>query len=88
MAAYRALQPRMAAIGATCIYLSKPAAWFAKAVKAAGAAPVVVNCKGMDADSTPVLITLTELERLHAAAARGAGHADTDAGLAGASVGE
>ena len=85
MAAYRELQPRMAAIGATCIYLSKPAAWFAKAVKAAVATPVLINCKGVDADSTPVLITLADLERLHAAA-RVAGHAD--AGLAGASVGE
>lgn len=68
MAAYRALQPRMAAIGATCIYLSKPPAWFAKAVKAAGAAPVVVNVKGLDPDVTPVLLTLADLERLHQAA--------------------
>ena len=68
MAAYQALQPRMAAIGATCIYLSKPPAWFAKAAKAAGAMPVVVNCKGTPPDSTPVLLTLAELERLTAAA--------------------
>ena len=73
MAAYQALQPRMAAIGATCIYLSKPPAWFAKAARAAAATPVVVNVKGMDADSTPVLVTLAELERLHQAAKDG-GH--------------
>ena len=68
MAAYQALQPRMAAIGATCIYLSKPPGWFAKAAKATGGGPVVVNVKGTPPDSTPVLLTLAELERLTAAA--------------------
>ena len=68
MAAYRDLQPRMAAIGATCVYLSHPPQWFAKAAKAAGGAPCVVNVKGMGPDDTPVLVTLAELERLTAAA--------------------
>lgn len=68
MAAYQALQPRMAAIGATCIYLGKPPGWFAKAAKAATAMPVVVNVKGVGPDDTPVLLTLAELERLTAAA--------------------
>lgn len=70
MAAYQALQPRIAAAGATCIYLSKPPGWFAKVVKAAMAAPVVVNVKGMAPDDTPVIITLAQLEALQAAAAQ------------------
>ncbi len=78
MAAYRALQPRMAALGATCIYLSKPPAWFTKAVKAAAGTPVLVNVKGLDPDVTPVLVTLAELERLHQAAGLG-GDATVDA---------
>lgn len=69
MAAYQALQPRIARAGAQCIYLSKPPGWFAKAAKAARAGPVVMNCKGIDADSTPVLVTLAELERLQLAVA-------------------
>lgn len=64
MAAYQALQPRIARAGATCIYLGKPPGWFAKAAKAATAAPVVVNCKGIGPDDTPVLLSLAELERL------------------------
>lgn len=68
MAAYAALQPRMAAAGATCVYLSKPPGWFAKAAKAATATPVVLNCKGMKPDDTPVLLSLAELERLQRAA--------------------
>lgn len=70
MAAYQALQPRIAAAGATCIYLSKPPGWFAKVIKAAVAAPVVVNCKGVQPDDTPVLVTLAQLERLQRAAAQ------------------
>ena len=70
MAAYQALQPRMAAVGATCIYLSKPPAWFAKAVRASAGGPVVVNVKGVGPDDTPVLLSLAELERLTRAAAR------------------
>lgn len=68
MAAYRALQERIAAAGAGCIYLSKPPGWFAKAAKAATGAPLVVNCKGLGPDETPVLLTLAELERLQRAA--------------------
>ena len=70
MAAYRALQERIAAAGGTCIYLGKPPGWFAKAAQAACAGPVVVNCKGIDADGTPVLVSLAELERLHRLAAQ------------------
>ena len=69
MAAYQTLQPRIAAIRGTCIYLSKPPGWFAKAAKAATAGPVVMNCKGVGPDDTPVLLTLSELERLHRLAA-------------------
>lgn len=68
MAAYRALQERIGAAGATCIYLGKPPGWFAKAAKAASGAPVVVNCKGVAADDTPVLLTLVQLEALQRAA--------------------
>ena len=53
-----------------CIYLGKPPAWFAKAAKAATGGPVVVNCKGIEPDSTPVLVSLAEFERLQRAAAR------------------
>ena len=73
MAAYRALQERIAAAGGTCIYLGKPPGWFAKAAKAATAGPVVVNCKSIDADGTPVLLSLAELERLQAAAGASGG---------------
>ena len=69
MAAYRALQERIAAAGAMCIYLSKPPGWFAKAAKAATGGPVVCNVKGIEPDATPVLVSLAELERLQRAAA-------------------
>ena len=52
-----------------CIYLSKPPGWFAKAAKAATGGPVVCNCKGIEPDATPVLVSLAELERLQRAAA-------------------
>ena len=70
MAAYQALQPRIAAAGATCIYLGAPPGWFAKAARAAAAGPVVVNCKGIGPDETPVLLSLAELERLQRMAAQ------------------
>ena len=73
MAAVRDLLPRARALGATCIYLGKPPGWFAKAAKAAAGGPVVVNVKGMDADITPVLLSLAELERLQRAAAGASG---------------
>ena len=69
MAAYQSLQPRIAAAGATCVYLSKPPGWFGKIIKASTGAPVVVNVKGMGPDDTPVVVTLAELERLQRAAA-------------------
>ena len=68
MAAYGDLEQRAERLGATCIYQGQPAGWLLRAAKAAAGAPVVVNVKGMDADSTPVLVTLAELERLHQAA--------------------
>lgn len=70
MTTRQGLQQRIAASGATCVHLGKPPAWFAKVAKAATGAPVVVNCNGVSADDTPVVITLAELERLQAAAAR------------------
>jgi hypothetical protein len=51
------------------VYQGQPAAWLVKAARAAAGAPIVVNVKGIDADSTPVLVTLAELERLRRAAA-------------------
>ena len=65
MAAYRDLAGRAAALGAGMVYQGQPAGWLVRAARAATAAPVVVNVKGMDADSTPVLVSLAELERLH-----------------------
>lgn len=69
MAAYRDLATRAAALGAGMVYQSKPAGWLVKAARAATATPVLVNCKGIDADSTPVLVTLAHLEALQRAAA-------------------
>lgn len=69
MAAYRDLEPRAAALGAGMVYQSKPAGWLLKAARAATGAPVVVNCKGIAADATPVLLTLAHLEALQRAAA-------------------
>ena len=70
MAAARDLLPRAQALGAGMVYQGQPAGWLLKAARAATGAPVVVNVKGIDADSTPVLLTLAELERLTAAAAQ------------------
>ena len=71
MAAYRDLEPRAAALGAGMIYQGQPAGWLLKAARAATGAPVVVNCKGIAPDATPVLISLAELERLQQAAKEG-----------------
>ena len=70
MAAYRDLAGRAAALGAGMVYQSAPAGWLLKAARAATGAPVLVNVKGIDADHTPVLLTLAELERLTRAAAQ------------------
>ena len=52
------------------VYQGQPAGWLVRAARAAAGMPVVVNVKGIDADSTPVLVTLSELERLHRLAAQ------------------
>lgn len=70
MAAYRDLAGRAAALGAGMVYQGQPAGWLVRAARAAVGAPVVVNVKGIDADSTPVLVSLAELERLQRAAAQ------------------
>ena len=69
MAAYRDIQQRALAMGASVVYQSKPAGWLTKAMRAAMAAPVIVNVKGVAPDDTPVLITLAQLERLQQTAA-------------------
>jgi hypothetical protein len=68
MASMRDLEARAARLGCTIVYQGHPAAWLARAARAATGSPVVVNCKGIEPDSTPVLITLAELERLQRAA--------------------
>ena len=69
MAAYRDLASRAAALGAGLVYQGQPAGWLVRAARAATATPIVVNVKGIDADSTPVMVSLAELERLHRLAA-------------------
>ena len=69
MAAYKDLERRAAALGAGMIYQGQPAQWLVRAAHTAKVLPVVVNVKGIDADATPVLVTLAELERLTRAAA-------------------
>ena len=73
MANVRDLQPRAAALGAGMVYQGTPAAWLLRAARAATGAPIVINVKGIDADNTPVLLTLADLERLQRAAADHAG---------------
>ena len=51
------------------VYQGTPAAWLLRAARAATGAPIVINVKGIDADNTPVLLTLADLERLQRAAA-------------------
>ena len=70
MAAYKDLAARAAALGAGLVYQGQPAGWLVRAARAAAGAPVVVNVKGIDADGTPVLLSLAELERLQRAAAQ------------------
>ena len=69
MAAYKDLAARAAALGAGLVYQGQPAGWLVRAARAATATPIVVNVKGIDADSTPVMVSLAELERLHRLAA-------------------
>ena len=64
MAAMRDLQARAEALGATVTYMTSPPVWLMRVMKAAQAVPVIVNCKGVEPDKTPVILTLGELERL------------------------
>ena len=68
MAAYRDIQRRALAMGAGVVYQSKPAGWLTKAMRAAMAAPVIVNVKGVAPDDAPCIVTLAQLERLQRAA--------------------
>ena len=68
MASMRDIEDRAARLGCTIIYQSHPAEWLKKAARAATGSPVLLNVKGISPDSTPVLITLAELERLQRAA--------------------
>ena len=63
MASHHDLAKRVDAIGAAEIYLSQPPKWFTD-IAAHASTPIVVNCKGLAADSTPVVLTLAEYERL------------------------
>ncbi len=62
MASVRDILPRAERLGAGVVYQGAPAAWLLKAARAG--APVVINCKGVAASDTPVIITLAEYERL------------------------
>jgi hypothetical protein len=64
MASVRDILPRADALGATVVYHGSPARWLLDAAKAAQAAPVIVNCKGIAPADTPCIVTLAMLERL------------------------
>jgi hypothetical protein len=64
MAAMRDIQGRAIKLGATATYMTKAPRWLTNAARAALAGPVIINIKGTPPDSTPVLVTLAELERL------------------------
>ena len=69
MAAVKDILPRASALGASVTYKGDPPAWLLAAAKvAAQGCAVAVNCKGIQADDVPVIVTLAELERLHQAA--------------------
>ena len=63
MAAHADLAKRADAIGAAEVYLATPPKWFTD-LAAHASTPIVVNCKGLAADSTPVVLTLAEYEKL------------------------
>ena len=63
MAAHADLAERVKAIDGAEIYLSHPPRWFTD-IAAHASTPIVINCKGLAADSTPVVITLAEYEKL------------------------
>jgi hypothetical protein len=64
LATMRDIQARALRLSATVTYMTKAPVWLIKALRAARAGPVVINIKGTPADSTPVLLTLAQLERL------------------------
>ena len=64
MAAHAELAKRVQAIDGAEIYLSHPPKWFTD-IAAHASTPIVINCKGLAADSTPVVISLAAFERLH-----------------------
>ena len=64
MAAWRDIEGRAQKLGATAMYFGQAPKWLTNAARAARAAPVVLNIKGIEANSTVVLTTLAELERL------------------------
>lgn len=72
MAAVYDLLGRASDLGATIVYQGTPPRWLTLAAQAArNGEPVIVNVKGIAPDSTPVLVTLAEYERLVRAAAGG-----------------
>lgn len=76
MAAVADLLGRASDLGAEVIYQGAPPRWLQLAAQTArDGVPVIVNVKGVAPDSTPVLLTLAEYERLtrQAAATGGPG---------------
>lgn len=64
MAAWRDLEARVMRLGGTALYFGQAPKWLANAGRAAHAGPVILNVKGVPVDSTIVLTTLVEFERL------------------------
>lgn len=72
MAAVADLLGRASDIGAQIIYQGAPPRWLTLAAQTArDGVPVIVNVKGVAPDSVPVMVTLSEYERLTRAAAGG-----------------
>ena len=64
MASWRDLETRVMRLGGTALYFGVEPKWLTHARRAAHAGPVVLNIKGVPPDSTIVLTTLAEYERL------------------------
>lgn len=64
MAAWRDIETRVMRLGGTALYFGAAPKWLANAGRAAHAGPVILNVKGVAPDSTIVLTTLAEYERL------------------------
>lgn len=81
MAAVRDLLGRADALAAVVTYQTAPAQWLTNAARVAATGhAVIVNCKGVAADSTPCIISLAELERLTRAAGEGGAQSCRPAG--------